>query len=262
MGQFDLCGKVALVTGGGNGLGAGIAEALVEAGAAVVVADIDMEGAEQVATQLEQRHARTLPFRMDVTKEEEVRRAIEAGCREFGRLDVLVNNAGVVMIENALDLPMADWDRVFEVNVRALFQCARIFAKRLIQQGHGGSVINIASNAGKNGYVGQCHYNASKAAVISITQTLAKELAEYGINVNAVCPGAVDTDMLRRCMHWTIEQSGGTVSVDDLCKSWAPPQLGRLITPIEVGRVIAFLASEAAAIIRGQSINVDAGVTP
>jgi meso-butanediol dehydrogenase/(S,S)-butanediol dehydrogenase/diacetyl reductase len=258
----DLSGKTALVTGGAHGLGAGIAEALVEAGAAVLVTDIDAEGCQKLAARLEQNGGRAAGRRLDVTNEDDVKQAIEAGWNTFGRLDILVNNAGIVSLKDALDLTLPEWDRTFQLNVRALFRCSQLFAQRLSEEKRGGAIVNIASNAGKVGYVGQVHYNATKATVINITQSLAKEWASLGINVNAVCPGAVDTEMLHQCMLWTIDQSGGKLTVDELRKAWAPAQLGRLIQPVEVGRVVAFLASDAAAIIRGQSISVDAGTTP
>jgi NAD(P)-dependent dehydrogenase (short-subunit alcohol dehydrogenase family) len=261
MGLVNLGGKVALVTGGGHGLGAGICEAIGQAGASVLVTDLDYEGAKNVASHLKEQGVKALPLKVDVTCEEEFQKAIQAGCEEFGRVDILVNNAGIVKIRKVLELPLSEWDKVFDVNVRALLRCSQVFAEHLINQGRGGSIVNTASNAGKVGYIGQIHYNASKAAVISMTQSLAKELAEFNINVNAVCPGAVDTEMLHECMLWTIEESKDTTTVEELRKMWAPVQLGRLIKPIEVGRVVAFLASDAAIVIRGQSINVDAGTT-
>jgi NAD(P)-dependent dehydrogenase (short-subunit alcohol dehydrogenase family) len=232
-----------------------------QAGASILVTDLDYEGAKNVASRLETQGIKALPLQLDVTCEDAFQKAIRAGHEKFGKVDILINNAGIVKIQKALDLPLSDWDKVFDVNVRALLRCSQIFAEYLISEGLSGSIVNTASNAGKVGYVGQIHYNASKAAVISMTQSLAKELAEFNINVNAVCPGAVDTEMLRECMLWTIEESKGTVTVEELRKMWAPVQLGRLIKPIEVGRVVAFLASDAATVIRGQSINVDAGTT-
>jgi len=261
MQTFDLTGKTALVTGGGRGIGSGISEALVEAGAAVVITDIEEEGPNRVARKLSERGGRVLPLQLDITEEMNFQSAIEKGHKEFGKIDILVNNAGIVEIEDALKISMKKWDKIFNVNVRALFRSSQLFAHYLIQQKTGGKIINIASNAGKISYPGQTHYSASKAAVINITQNLAKEFAKYYINVNAICPGAVDTEMLRQCMVQIVEESGGKITIEDLENQWAPPQLGRLIKPIEVGRVVVFLSSEASEIIRGQSINVDAGVT-
>jgi NAD(P)-dependent dehydrogenase (short-subunit alcohol dehydrogenase family) len=171
-----------------------------------------------------------------------------------------VNNAGVVALDNVLDIPLKDWDLLFDVNVKGLFLASQLAARQMIAQGTGGSIVNIASNAGKVGFPAQAHYNATKAAVINLTRSMALELAPSKINVNAVCPGAVDTPMLLECAVWITERSGGDPRA--LVQTFAPPQLGRLIQPIEVGRVVAFLASDEAAIIRGQSINVDAGATP
>lgn len=142
-----------------------------------------------------------------------------------------------------------------------LFHLVR-FGEALREKKRGGHVVNIASNGAKKTYADQVHYCSSKAAVVNMTQCMAECLAPYDINVNSVCPGAVDTAMLRACMVATEEQTNGAVTVADCEKTWGPAQLGfRLIEPEEVGRIVAFLCSPAGAMIRGQALNVDAGTT-
>ena len=258
-----LKNKTVLITGSGSGIGAGIARALGESGAQVVVADIDGEAAYRTANSLGKDGIEAFAIKMDVTDAADIDKAYKAAEKEFGKLDVLVNNAGISMVEDALCIDMKDWDKIFDINVSGLFLCCRQFAQYKKAKGKGGVIVNIASNAAKVCFDGYAHYNASKAAVVNITQSLAKEFAPLGINVNAVCPGAVDTAMLRRGMERAIEGSPDPKpTIEDLRAAWGPPQLGRLIQPIEVGRVVAFLASDAAVIIRGQSISIDGGATP
>jgi NAD(P)-dependent dehydrogenase (short-subunit alcohol dehydrogenase family) len=163
-------------------------------------------------------------------------------------------------MDKALDVAVVDWEAQMRVNVSGLFSCCQIVARQLIAQGDGGAIVNVASNAGKVGYPNMAGYNAGKAAVINLTRSLAAEWAEHRINVNAVCPGGVETPMLTAVAEWITSRRGGDAR--ELVQRMVPAQLGRHIQPIEVGRVVAFLLSDAAAIIRGQSINVDGGDTP
>ncbi len=252
--------QVALVTGAAQGLGRGIALALVEEGARVAATDIFEAGARETARALESQGGRALALTLDVTSEASIDAALETVVRDFGRLDLLVNNAGVIALNPLLEINAADSARTLEVNVQGVLRCSQRAAQQMIRQGEGGVIVNIASNAGKVGFPDMADYNASKAAVISLTRSMAAELAPHGINVNAVCPGAVDTPMLRAVADWLAPRIGE--AADALLASFPPKQLGRLIEPIEVGRVVAFLSSDRARIIRGQAINVDAGETP
>jgi NAD(P)-dependent dehydrogenase (short-subunit alcohol dehydrogenase family) len=256
----NLNQKVALVTGGGRGLGRGIAQALAEAGAQVMVSDLNPASAEETATLLHHEGHNVRSTGADVTSEASLQTMIETTLTHYSRIDILVNNAGAVTLNPLLDINMKEWDLTFDVNVKGLFLTSQLIVRRMIDQGTGGTIVNIASNAGKVGFASQAHYNASKAAVINLTRSMALELAPHGINVNSVCPGAVDTPMLLQCAEWLTKDTDNDPHA--LMQTFAPPQLGRLIQPIEVGRVVAFLASDAASIIRGQSINVDAGATP
>jgi len=258
-GPFSLRGKAVFVTGGARGIGRGIAEALAEAGADVGVGDLDVDGARQTARLVEQAGRRSLPLALDVTQTASLEAAASATFAAFGRLDGWVNNAGVLRMSPAIEASAADVEGQLRVNAQAVLAGCQVAARRMIAQG-GGAIVNVASNAGKVGYRNMAAYNASKAAVISFTRSLALEWAEHEINVNAVCPGGVDTPMLRDVAEWLAPRLGQ--SVDALHGQMKPQQLERRIRPLEVGRVVAFLLSDAAAIIRGQSINVDGGDTP
>lgn len=263
MSIFNLDMKTALVTGGGSGMGFGISEALCAAGANVVIGDLSEKLAMEAVEKLNTKGYHVLGMRMDVTNVDSFNACMSLGVKKFGTLDILVNNAGVTIIEDVFNITECTWDKVFDLNTKGLFLCSQAFAKFLVENKKGGSIVNIASNAAKVTFVGQVHYNASKAAVVNITQSLAKELAPYNINVNAVCPGACDTEMLRGCMEAAVEKANDpSVTIESLRKTWGPVQLGRITQPIEIGRVVAFLASDAAIIIRGQSISIDAGNTP
>ena len=184
---------------------------------------------------------------------------VEATAERFGRLDGLVNCAGVVFLDTAWDASASDWNRQLEVNVTGSFVFARAVGAHLREHG-GGAVVNVSSNCGKAGYPNMAAYNASKAAVLGLTRSLSMEWATDGINVNAVCPGGVDTAMLGGVAEWLSPRLD--VPADELLGQMGPVQLGRRIEPVEVGRVIAFLLSDEALIIRGQSISIDGGDTP
>ena len=252
--------KTILITGAGRGLGRGIARAIAEAGARVVLTDLEAAPVEQTATLADPTGEASLAIAADVTDEQATERAFDQAVERFGRLDGLVNNAGILIMGDAVDAPIRDLSLQLAVNVEGLFSCCRLAARHMIARGEGGAIVNIASNAGKVGYPEMAGYNASKAAVINLTQTLAAEWAKHGINVNAVCPGGIATEMLHQVARFASGRSGE--NPDDVLARITPHQLGRHIQPIEVGRVIAFLLSEQAVIIRGQAINVDGGDTP
>jgi meso-butanediol dehydrogenase/(S,S)-butanediol dehydrogenase/diacetyl reductase len=264
-GTPSLGDRVIVVTGAGSGIGRGIAVAVAEEGGAVVALDLDLASARETAAAVEQAGAAALPLGVDVTDTVAVTGAIAVSAGRFDRIDGWVNNAGLLRMGAALDSGDDDWGPQLEVNSRAVYSCCRLAARRMIEQGPSdrgaaGAIVNVASNAGKVGYPNMAAYNASKAAVISLTRSLAAEWAEHGINVNAVCPGGVETPMLSQVAEWIGEKQG--LDPEMLLAEMKPAQLGRHIRPIEVGRVVAFLLSDRAAIIRGQSINVDGGDTP
>jgi len=253
-----LEGRVVFVTGAGRGIGRGIAEALAEAGADLALGDLG-DGARETAAAVEARGRRALALSLDVTDRASLEAAGARTLETYGRLDGWVNNAGVLRMNAALDVSAEDWEAEIRVNAGGLFAGCQAAARAMASRG-GGSIVNVASNAGKVGYPNMAVYNASKAAVISLTRSLAAEWADRGINVNAVCPGGVDTPMLRGVAEWLAPRLG--LSADALHAQMTPKQMGRHVQPIEVGRVVAFLLSDRACIIRGQAINVDGGDTP
>lgn len=254
--MIDLNGRVIAVTGGAGGIARGIAEAILEAGGKVGLMDLDAAKAEAAGKALDAAD-RVVAVSGDVTDLASLEAAFGRMSGRFGQLDGLVNNAGVIRLGPADAATAAAVDLELAVNVKGVYLAAQAAAKLFPGKG---SIVNIASNAGKVGYRNMAGYNASKAAVISLTRSLSMEWAEKNINVNAVCPGGVATDMLKSVADFLGPRLGQESGA--LLETMVPPQLGRHIQPVEVGRVVAFLLSDAATIIRGQSINVDGGDTP
>ncbi len=248
--------RVVVVTGGAGGIARGIAEAIIELGGRVALLDLDQAKVGAAAAALGVRDA-AMSAVADVTDPASLTRAFDAVVQRMGRLDGLVNNAGIVKLGPADQTTPAGLDLELAVNVKGVLLAAQEAAKRFKGKG---AIVNIASNAGKVGYRNMAGYNASKAAVISLTRSLSLEWAEKGINVNAVCPGGVATDMLKSVADFLAPRLGQEAG--KLYDTMYPAQLGRHIKPIEVGRIVAFLLSDAAEIIRGQSINIDGGDTP
>lgn len=252
--------KTVVVTGAAGGIGEGIARVLLEDGANVVLWDLSDDATRAVATRVDAGGERTSADAVDITDPAAVADAVAAAAKRFGRLHGLVNNAGTITMNAAWDADAAEWNRQLAVNVTGSFLCAQAVGSHLREHG-GGSIVNVASNAGKVGYPNMAAYNASKAAVISLTRSLSREWASDNINVNAVCPGGVDTPMLGQVARWLAPRLD--TPADELLQGMGVSGLGgRRILPDEVGRVIAFLLSEDATIIRGQSISIDGGDTP
>lgn len=248
--------RVYVVTGGAGGIARGIAEAILEQGGRVALFDLDQAKVAAAAAALNVRD-RAFAAAADVSDPESLSRAFDAVLKQMQRLDGVVNNAGIVRLGPADQITPAGLDLEMAVNVKGVLLASQEAAKRFNGKG---AIVNIASNAGKVGYRNMAGYNASKAAVINLTRSLSLEWAEKNINVNAVCPGGVATDMLKSVADFLGPRLGQ--DSDKLFDTMYPAQLGRHIQPIEVGRVVAFLLSDAAQIIRGQSINVDGGDTP
>lgn len=248
--------RVCIVTGAAGGIGAATAQVLSDRGACVVVADLDSNGVEMAAKAIGDRAVGVV---CDVTDPGDVGGAVTTAVASFGRLDGVVCNAGIVHLDAAWDATPGAWTRQLDVNVTGTFVTARRVGEHLRSHG-GGAIVNIASNCGKVGYANMAAYNASKAAIINLTRSLAMEWAGAGINVNAVCPGGVDTPMLAGVADWLGPRIG--VESADLLADMGPAQLGRKVRPAKVGAVVAFLLSDDAVVIRGQAINVDGGDTP
>ena len=250
-----LAGRVVAVTGAGRGMGAGIATAVVEAGARVVLVDVVPGSAEATAASL---GAAARGMTGDVTEDADVARVIASALGAEGRLDGWVNNAGVIEMAPAIDTTRANVEAHLAVNTTAVLRCCQAAARHWRSAGTGGAIVNIASYAGKAGYPEMIAYNISKAAVINLTRNLAHEWAPLGINVNCLCPSGVDTPMLDAVAAYR----AGAGDPGPIRASMIAGDLGRTIAPVEIGRVVAFLLSDHAGIIRGQAISVDGGESP
>jgi NAD(P)-dependent dehydrogenase (short-subunit alcohol dehydrogenase family) len=249
----DLAGKAALVTGGAAGIGLAIAEALAAHGVRVAVADLNADAAAEAAGRLG-----GVAVRMDVRERASVEAGFADAVTAFGKVDLLVANAGVSTMRRAVELTDEEWDFNFAVNTRGVFLTNQIAARHFLATG-GGAICNTASLAAKVGAPLLAHYSASKFAVVGWTQALARELAPHGIRVNAVCPGFVRTSMQAREVAWEAELRGMTPAAV-LAEYVSLTPLGRLEEPEDVARVVAFLLSDAARFMTGQAINVTGGV--
>lgn len=251
-----LEGRVAVVTGASRGIGRGIALRFAREGASVMVAANEALCAE-VAAEIRVSGGRASSMVCDVTVKAQVEALYDAAVREFGRLDISVQNAGVITIARLEELAEEDWDRVMAVNTKGVFLCCQAAAARMKGSGR---LINTASGQARQGFIFTPHYAASKMGVVGITQSLAKELAGRGITVNAFCPGIIDTDM------WAYNDREwgklmGDYAPGELMREWvAGIPLKRAGKPEDVAALVAFLASDDAAYITGQTINVDGGL--
>jgi meso-butanediol dehydrogenase/(S,S)-butanediol dehydrogenase/diacetyl reductase len=259
MAEGKLAGKVAVVTGAARGIGRAIAERLAQDGASVVASDIDEPGAQAVAEGITAAGGAAAAFRADVAAEGDPAQLVAQTVERFGRLDVMVANAGIIQIKPILDLTAADWDRTFAVNVRGVFLCVQAAARQMVAQGQGGRLLATASIAAKRGSPFQAHYQASKAAVVGFVRSAAWEFGPHGITVNCYCPGIVDTDMWQ-----LIDRERGRLlgrQPGELIKEQAAlSPLGRIEVPDDVAPLVSFLASEESRYITGQAINVCGGV--
>jgi len=257
MTDWGLAGSVALVTGAGGGIGQSIADRLAEAGTLVYASDSEPEGVDAGES------GQIVPIELDVTDRRAVRRAITRIADESGRLDVLVNNAGLIRAAGLFELTEADWDVTLDVNAKGLLFCTQAAAEVMRSSpdaGPGGrSIVNIASTAGRDGRTMSPPYAASKAAVINITRSTARILAPDGIRVNAVCPGVVDTAFNARLGEQFAPAEGMEPRAWVLRRA-EPIPMGRLAEPDEVATVVRFLASSYASYVTGQSLNVDGGL--
>ncbi|WP_025688372.1 SDR family NAD(P)-dependent oxidoreductase [Paenibacillus zanthoxyli] len=250
---IDLTGKTLVITGGLSGIGKGIADLFLEAGANVVIGDIACEGKEITPNRL-------AVIRCDVTRAEDADRLIGFAVETFGRIDFVVNNSGISTMDFAVDIKEGDWDKVMDVNAKGVYLVSQAGARQMLRQGGGGRIINIASQAGKNGYRCMGGYVASKHAVLGFTKVMALELAREQILVNAVCPGIVETDMKRR-ERVEGAQLRGMTPEDILAEDCSQVPLGRTAQPEDVANVVLFLASPLASYMTGQAINVTGGMT-
>lgn len=242
-----LEGRVAIVTGGSRGIGRAVAASLAEDGASVVVSGRDPGRVEVEAKELEALGALVLAVQADVARREDVDRLVDRARERFGRIDVLVNNAGITRDALLVRMKDDDWDAVLNVNLRGAFLMTRAVAKVMMRQ-KGGRIINIASTAGAMGNAGQANYSAAKAGLIGLTKAAARELAHWGILVNAVAPGLIDTDMT----------AGLPAEAREALLAQVP--LKRIGVAREVAEVVRFLAGDGAGYVTGQVIHVNGGL--
>ena len=256
---MSLQGKNALVTGAGTGIGAAIALAMAEAGAEVIAADIDGNAARTTAEAAAAHGHRTLALQTDCGDVAAIDGMVDSIVAEFGKLDVIVNNAGVTRSAYIMDLTEDDWDRIHRVNAKGVFFCLQRAARQMIEQG-GGRIVNMASIAGR-GFkdTSNAAYAASKGAVISLTKTAAQQLGQHNINVNAICPGVTLTPLVDSMLGDLAKRKGKTEeeALADLAR---PIPIGRANTPEDIAAMAVFLAGPGARNITGQAYNVDGGL--
>jgi 3-oxoacyl-[acyl-carrier protein] reductase len=245
---YDLKGKVAIVTGAGHGIGREIALSLARNGADVVITDVTDEIFE-VSKQIEALKSKALPIKCDVSDFGQARGVEEQVLEKFEKTDILVNNAGIYPQKQFLDMTVEDWSKVLHINLDGVFHCTKAVIPRMISQKHG-KIVNIASIAGAIvGFSNLVHYSASKAAIVGFTKSLALEVAQYGINVNAVAPGPIDVGDLMQVNSAVYEQTIKAIP------------LGRMGRPLDIANLVVFLGSDESSFITGQCIVSDGGYT-
>ena len=248
MGDRRFEGRVAIVTGAGQGIGRAIADRFARDGAAVVVADLREATARETADAIQAAGGRALAVTVDVTKSDDAERLAAAAIEAYGRIDVLVNNAGILRSTRAAEVTADEWHLVVDANLTGAFLCARAAYPALKASGHG-RIVNMASMAGRaTSTLGGVHYTTAKAGALGLTRHLAREWARDGITVNALSPGIVDTPMVR-----------GSTDEARMAQVIASIPLGRLAEPAEIANLVCFLASDEAAYITGANVDIHGG---
>ncbi len=244
---MKLTAKVALITGGARGIGQAIALTFAKAGANIVVADVNLEIAQKTALEIENLGVKALALEMDVTNYEKVEDGVNKILDKMGKVDILVNNAGITKDNLIMRMSPADWDAVINVNLKGTFNCIKAVSRPMVKQ-RSGRIISIASIIGLMGNPGQANYAASKAGIIALTKTVAKELASRNINANAVAPGFIQTEMTAKLPE-DIKQ-----------KMLEAIPLAKLGTPQDVANLCLFLAADESSYITGQVVTIDGGM--
>ncbi len=244
---MELEGKVALITGGAQGIGLTVGEELARKGAHVVLGDVNIEGAEKSADSIKSQGGSASAIQLNVISSEEVQKAFDSISKKFKLVDILVNNAGVTRDGLMVRMKEADWDLVLSINLKGCFLCSQQAAKQMMKQ-KDGAIVNIASIVGLMGNFGQANYSASKAGMIGLTKTTAREVASRGIRVNAIAPGFIDTDMTR-----SLEEDIRKKLIEQI-------PLARLGEVKDIADCTAFLVSDQARYITGQVISVNGGM--
>jgi len=255
MEKFNLKGKCAIVTGAATGLGKAMANALADAGANIVIFDINKEKAEKTAEEIRKKNVEVMVVKADVTSYDEISSGVKKVLEKFGKIDILINDAGIVRHVKAEEMSLKDWNDVINVNLTGVFIVSQIVGKVMIEQ-KSGSIINISSMSGLivNTPQCQCAYNASKAGVILLTKSLATEWAGYNVRVNTIAPGYMNTELT--AMFIKDERNKPTV---DRWMQFTP--MGRVGEPEELGGIAVYLASDASSYVTGSVFTVDGGYT-
>ncbi|QHS52259.1 SDR family NAD(P)-dependent oxidoreductase [Edaphobacter sp. 12200R-103] len=247
---MKLKGKVAVVTGAGQGIGRGIAEAFADQGADVVINDLTVDSrTDEVLKNIQSKGRRAVVIGGNVSLREDVERLFDQAWDALGPVDILVNNAGIETIVPFIELTDKQWEDVTNTNLKSEWMCSQAFCKRLIAEGRKGAIVNIGSIQAARVLPGRTHYAPSKLAIEAMTRNISAEVGSYGIRVNCIHPGLIETPMIR----WVLE------SPDILPHVVAQISLGRPGLPCEIGSVAAFLASDEAAYVTGQALYVDGG---
>lgn len=250
---MELAGKVAIVTGGGKGIGAAICRKLAGRGADVVPIDVDEPAAQSVAAEVKSMGRKSLAIKTDITVKEQVDAMAKQVVEAMGRIDILVNNAGWDKLQPFIENTADFWDKVIAINLKGMLYCTRSVLDNMIER-KSGKIINIGSDAGRAGSSFEAVYSATKGGVIAFSKTLAREMARYGINVNCVCPGLTDTPLLAQ-----IKQDPKGAKIVDAVQAATP--FRRLGKPEDVAGAVAFFASPDADFITGQTLSVSGGLT-
>ncbi|HCG77523.1 MAG: hypothetical protein COZ37_06325 [bacterium (Candidatus Ratteibacteria) CG_4_10_14_3_um_filter_41_18] len=246
--EGKLKGKVAIITGAGQGMGESVAKLFAKEGAKVVVNDINENKAKMVAEEIRSEGEEALAIRADVTNRREVSRLVEKTVEEFGTVHILINNAGILRSSKIEAISEEEWDLVLNINLKGTFLCSKAVLP-IMKKNRYGRIVNFSSSAGRSvSTLGGIHYTAAKAGILGLTRQMAKEVAAFNINVNSVCPGLIDTEMVRdncppeRLRHYE--------------ESFPIPRLGR---PEEVARLVLFLVSDSSSYITGASLDINGG---
>lgn len=246
--EGELSGKVAIVTGAGRGIGRAISARLAEAGAHVIAADIDFSAARKTAEKLTKKYTEAAACNVDVTDEKSVESMVNQALGAFGTVHILVNNAGVMYRTRFFDISFEEWERMLKVNLTGPFLCTKAVFP-VMRKNRFGRIVNISSSAGRSvSTLGGAHYTASKAGLLGLTRAVAKEVASFGITVNSICPGLIDTKMVR--------ESTTKSELETFLNSLPIKRIGK---PEEIGDLVVFLCSDRASYITGASLDVNGG---
>jgi len=244
---LKLKGRVALITGAAQGIGKSVALLLAQNGADIVVSDINLEKAEETAKEIESIGSKAIAIKVDVANLKDVERMVESILEKFGKIDILVNNAGITRDKLILRMTEEDWDAVLNVNLKGTFNCTKTVVRHMAKQ-RSGKIVSIASVVGEMGNAGQVNYSASKAGVIGLTKTIAREFAQRRINVNAIAPGYIETPMTEVLPEKVKEELKRLIPMERLGK------------PEDVAEAVLFLVSEESNYITGHVLNVNGGI--